>query len=553
MKASDEPVERASILLVDDHPTNLLSLEAVLSRPDYDLVRAASGPEALAAVLRREFAVILLDVAMPRMDGFETAALIKDREQSMLIPIIFITASVYDMEHVFRGYSVGAVDYLLKPINPHALRAKVAVFVELYRQRKKIEAQAERIREAELAEERHRRERVESAFRESEALYQHTFEEAAIGIGHATPEGAFLSVNQRLCEILATDRSELYGRQLQAFAQGEDAASIAQSLATLDVGQGSYHGEHRLTNGRGTQVWVTLTLSALRTSVQGDDSRHVIVVVDDVSERKELELERSRLLRELRDGIQARDNFLSIAAHELKTPITPLRLQTASIVRHARVQPNTPISRDGLHRRLDSIDKAAERLEALIDRLLDVSLLSVGKLTLERETVDLGALLNDVVARLRRRAEREGSSLTADARAAVVGSWDRLRLEQVVTSLLANAIKYGSGKPVEARVDAEADVARITVRDHGIGMSEEAQARIFDRFARAEPVRHFGGFGLGLWTVRRLIEAHGGRVSVRSRPGEGAEFTVELPLSSEVTVWTPSSTRVPRTREEAHA
>jgi len=550
MKTSDDPLERASILLVDDRPSNLLSLEAILSRPDYDLVLAGSGPEALAAVLRREFAVILLDVAMPGMDGFETAATIKEREQSMRVPIIFVTASVYDMEHIYHGYSVGAVDYLLKPINPHALRAKVAVFVELYRQRKQIERQAARLREAELAAERHRHERIEYAYRESEALYQRTFEEAAIGIGHASPDGAFVSVNRRLCEILGSTRDELCGRRLQEFAAGDDAAALVQRIATLDVGQESYHGEHRLTTAGGTQVWVALTLSALRTAVQGDDSRSVIVVVDDISERKQLELERSRLLRELRDGILARDNFLSIAAHELKTPITPLRLQTASILRDARVRPDSPMSRETLYQRLESIDRAAARLESLIDRLLDISHLSVGKLTLEREDVDLTALLRNVVARLRRDAEREGASLTlVDAPATLIGSWDRLRLEQAVTSLVANAIKYGRGKPVEVGLDVEGDVARLSVRDHGIGIPEEAQARIFDRFARAAPVMHFGGFGLGLWTVRRIVEAHHGRVTVRSSPGEGAEFIVELPLPAAKGSPRPNAA-APRKREE---
>src|SRR5688572_2074426 len=134
MSTAQDDVEPVKILLVDDRPNNLSSLEAVLHRADYDLILARSGQDALALVLRHEFAVILLDVAMPGMDGFETATIIKEREQSKLIPIIFITASVYDMDHIFRGYTVGAVDFLRKPVDPHQVRAKVAVFVELFRQ-----------------------------------------------------------------------------------------------------------------------------------------------------------------------------------------------------------------------------------------------------------------------------------------------------------------------------------------------------------------------------------------------------------------------------------
>lgn len=152
MSSTVEGIEPVSILLVDDSPSNLLAVQGLLQRPDYDLVLARSGEEALAQVLRRELAVILLDVAMPGMDGFQVARVIKDREQSRLIPILFITASVYDMEHIFRRFTVGAVDYVRKPLDAHAVRSKVAVFVELFRLRKQIERLTERLQEAEQRE-----------------------------------------------------------------------------------------------------------------------------------------------------------------------------------------------------------------------------------------------------------------------------------------------------------------------------------------------------------------------------------------------------------------
>ncbi|MFN7131702.1 MAG: two-component system response regulator, partial [Myxococcales bacterium] len=137
-EAGPGPVEPVNLLLVDDREGNLLALQAVLAAPDYRLITARSGAEALKLVLKHEFAVILLDVAMPGMDGFETAALIKSRPRSARIPIIFVTASIPDVEHIFKGYSVGAVDYLRKPVDLHVVRAKVAVFAELYRQRRQI-------------------------------------------------------------------------------------------------------------------------------------------------------------------------------------------------------------------------------------------------------------------------------------------------------------------------------------------------------------------------------------------------------------------------------
>jgi PAS domain S-box-containing protein len=522
--------EPVSILLVDDRPSNLMSLQGLLQRPDYNLVLAGSGPEALALVLRHDFAAILLDVAMPRMDGFETASVIKERDQSKRIPILFITASVYDMEHVFRGYTVGAVDYLRKPVDPHAVRAKVAVFVEMYRQRKQIEAQATRLREAEVR----LRQRAEDALQDSEALYQITFEEVPVGIGHATEGGRWTRTNRRLCEILGCGPESLIGRSVAAMGQGGEQATLADRLASMRTRQAPYRGEHRLSTEDGAPIWAEVTLSALWDPVRGD-VRQLIVVVEDISERKEHELERARLVRELQEGIRTRDDFLSVAAHELKTPITPLRLQSASLVRDLE-RGGAGVARDQLSRRIGIIEKSAHRLESLVERLLDESRLSVGDLALELQEVDLASLLGETVARVQEEAERSGSAVSLKAEGAVVGCWDPLRIDQVATNLLMNAIKYGNRRPIEVTVSGNEDTALFSVRDHGLGIPHDAQERIFERFERAAPLRHFSGFGLGLWIVRRVVEAHGGRVTVWSHPGEGSRFSVELPRRAEATV-----------------
>lgn len=523
MSAPVSRQEPVNILLVDDRPSNLLSLKALLERPDYNLVLAGSGPEALALVLRQDFAVILLDVAMPRMDGFETASVIKERDQSKLIPILFITASVYDMEHVFRGYTVGAVDYLRKPVDPHAVRAKVAVFVELYRQRKQIEAQAIRLHDAEVR----LRQRAEVALQDSEALYQVTFDEVPVGIGHATAEGRWTRANRRLCSILGCRPESLIGHRVADMGEGGEEAILADRLAGLLAGGALYRGEHRLSTGGAEGIWASVTLSALREPVRGGVQR-LIVVVEDISERKGHELERARLVRELQEGIRTRDDFLSVAAHELKTPITPLRLQAAGLLRELK-RPGDAVRWDQLVRRLGIVDKSARRLEALVDRLLDESWLDAGDLTLQLQEVDLTALIEEAVSRLREEAERAGSAISFQAEGAVAGRWDPLRIDQAATNLLLNAIKYGDRKPIEVRVALDGGMALFSVRDHGLGIPADAQERIFERFERAVPLRHFSGFGLGLWIVRQAVEAHGGRVTVWSHPGEGSEFQVELP------------------------
>jgi PAS domain S-box-containing protein len=539
MTGPPEDLDPVDILLVDDQPGNLASLEAILRQPDYNLVLAHSGAEALALVLRQEFAVILLDVAMPEMDGFETAEIIREREQSRLIPIIFVTASVYEMEHLFRGYTVGAVDYLRKPLDPHAVRAKVAVFVELFQQRRRNERQAKRLQEAEAL----LRARAEEALRESEAIYQATFEEAPVGIGHASPDGVWTKVNPKLGEILGRSHDALVGTHVAEIADDVEDRRLHAALEELRRGTAPscYAGELRLVTPQHA-TWGHVTVSAMRDR-EGRVQRFVVVVAD-ISERKAVEGERARLLQELRDGVRARDDFLAIAAHELKTPLTPLRLQTGGLLRELRRGADPARLLDGLQRRLEIIDDASARLEALIERLLDVSRTSVGQLAIELEDVDLTSLVEGVVRDMSSEIARSGSTVELHVERDVRGRWDRVRLAHVVMNLLSNALKYGAKRPIHVSVSGDDRVARMSVRDEGIGIALEAQARIFDRFERLGPVRHHGGFGLGLWLVRQIATVHGGDVTVASRPGEGAEFTVVLPLDP-ATAGAPASDRAP--------
>ncbi|WP_375760299.1 ATP-binding protein [Corallococcus exercitus] len=231
------------------------------------------------------------------------------------------------------------------------------------------------------------------------------------------------------------------------------------------------------------------------------------------------------LARSLRESLQARDDFLAVASHELKTPLAAFRLHLERVERslgdEALGRARSP---------LESAGRQVQRLHALMETLLDVSQLTTGRLALELNDVDLTAVVGKAVARLREEVERMGVTVTLDAGTPLVGRYDRLRIDQVVTHLLSNAAKYGEGRPISVRVAAEDGTARLTVRDQGIGISEEDRARIFERFERAVPTRNYGGLGLGLWIARQVVEAHGGRITVDSKPGLGSTFVVELPI-----------------------
>jgi signal transduction histidine kinase len=250
------------------------------------------------------------------------------------------------------------------------------------------------------------------------------------------------------------------------------------------------------------------------------------------AERERTRRDLVRVVHDLEEAVRLREDFLSIAAHELRTPLTPLRLQVESLMRTVR-RTTSPFPPDQLIRGLARMEHMVLRLETLIARLLDASRITAGRLDLEPETLDLADTARNVVARLGTEITRSSCTITLRAEQPVWGRWDRMRIEQVVENLVSNAIKYGAGRPVDVVIEGNGVYGRLSVRDQGIGIALEEQARIFERFARASALRNYAGFGLGLWIVRQIVDAHGGTITVHSQPGEGASFTVDIPIDGE--------------------
>ncbi len=264
-------------------------------------------------------------------------------------------------------------------------------------------------------------------------------------------------------------------------------------------------------------------------SLAEEFARHAAIAVDN-----------GRLFREAQASIQVREDFLGIAGHELKTPLTALKLQLQSLERAA--SRSQPPRLDQMSDRLARMGQQIQRLERLMSELLDVSLVTAGRLILRREEVDLGRIVTDLISRQQENVAESGSEVTVDVPEPVVGAFDPARTEQVVLNLFTNALKYGRAQPVVVSLRKVGDHARLTVRDHGIGIPPEARAKIFGRFERAVSTRHYGGFGLGLWIAKQIVEAAGGRIWFESKTGEGTSFEVELPLNAPASASSPIST-----------
>jgi PAS domain S-box-containing protein len=515
--------EIASILLVDDHPPNLLALEAVLEPLGHRLVRARSGAEALKELLHADFAVILLDVQMAGMDGFETASHIKAHERTAETPLIFVTALSRDTEHIFKGYAQGAVDYLLKPIDPDILRSKVSVFVDLYMRGQKIKAQEALLRRRERA-------RLESR---SERRLRRFLEALPVPVLGVRPPStvhfasrAWTEYTGHTAEQTTTilDPRVVHPDDLDALAAAWERAAAEGAMLSLEFRLRRRDGAYRWHVGRAVPE-------------NNDDGRveRWIFTVTDVDDRKRQEEERARLLERERiareqaeSANRAKDAFLATVSHELRSPLNVV-LGWARLLRSGRV------GAERIPQALETIERNALAQERLVEDLLDVSRIISGKLRLQVERVDLASLLRSTLESLRpsAQAKQVDLSLAVESGEDVVG--DGTRLQQIVSNLVVNAIKFTpSGGKVTVTLARSPGGVQIRVADTGIGIRRELLPAVFEPFRQLdEGGSGQRGLGLGLAVVRQLVELHGGRVTAESAGVDrGTTFAVSLPRAT---------------------
>ncbi|AIS17642.1 hybrid sensor histidine kinase/response regulator [Pseudomonas rhizosphaerae] len=388
---------QAKLLIVDDLPENLLALEALIASPGREVHKALSADEALSLLLQHEFAMAILDVQMPGMNGFELAELMRSTEKTKNIPIVFVSAAGRELNYAFKGYESGAVDFLHKPLDMQAVKSKVSVFVDLYRQRKTLKEQLDAL-------ERSRQEQ----------------------------------------EVL---------------------------LKRLQVTQS-----------------------------------------------------------ELEHAVRMRDDFMSIVSHEVRTPLNGLILETQLRKLHLARDNADAFTLDKMRAMVERDERQIQSLIRLIEDMLDVSRIRTGKLSIRPAQFDLAQLVRNLVDSFAPQVAAADCTISLLADEPVLGIWDEFRIEQVVSNLISNALRYGGKGPVEVTVYGHNGWARVEVRDHGIGISKENQLRIFQQFERVSGSNVVAGLGLGLFISEQIVAAHGGRIEVESALGDGATFRVSLPL-----------------------
>lgn len=379
MNAPPDPSADVNVLLVDDLQENLVALEALVRQPGRRIFTARSGEEALALMREHPFALAIVDVRMPSMNGFELAEQMRGTEHAGSIPIVFVSAGGRGMNYAQRGYESGAVDFLYRPLDPHAVRSKVNVFVELFR---------------------HRR-----------------------------------------------------------------AAQDAQA--------------------------------------------------------------------QLQRAVEMRDDIMSMVAHELRNPLNSVYLQ-AQLRRRMLAAPRPP-DQQTVIRMVERDERQIRSMVRLLDDMLDVSRARTGRLAIVPAPFDLVASAQAVVDAIQDQARSQGVAVTLAAPDTLPMEGDEFRIEQVITNLLTNALRYGQGRPVAVTVGLRAPEreAFVAVCDQGMGVAAEDQERIFGQFERTEGAgARADSMGLGLYIARQIAQAHQGRLEVCSTPGRGAEFILSLPLAA---------------------
>ena len=537
MRPSPVKANRVNILVVDDVPSKLIAMEALLSELDENVVCVRSGGDALRQLLEREFAVILLDVNMPDIDGFETAGLIRQHPRLRRVPIIFMTAGT-DEAHALRGYSLGAVDYVITPVVPDVLRTKVRVFVDLFRMTEELKQQAEE--RVNLAREQAGRAAAEEAARRSALLAD---------AGKNMARSLNLEATARtVLDLLVPDLADAATLRLQregaetVYARhrsNPEAVGVPAEVAETMDAVATTLGRQLLVERVGSREAVrgvvcplfarggllgVLAVMRDRVTDGGYDGPRV-ALIEEMAVRAAIALDNCLLYREIEERDVRKEQFVAMLAHELRNPLGAIS---------SAVGVMEMVGGDPGERAREIIKRQLHNLSQLVEDLVDTTRITTGKISLARATINLAESVTRCLRTIEIAGRTAGYDVTVDAQETWVHA-DSARIDQILANLVGNALKYTpSGGRITIRVRSEGEHGVCEIADTGRGMSPEVLNRAFELFYQEEhsPDRARGGLGIGLTLVRQLVELHGGSVEASSAgEGRGSRFTIRLPLS----------------------
>lgn len=510
---------KANILLVDDRSDKLLAMEAILEPLDQNIIKARSGKEALRYLLMHDFAVILLDVAMPGMDGFETASMIRKRPRSEHTPIIFVTSISNSENNIFQGYSLGAVDYVITPITPEVLRTKVSVFVELHRKTELIRQQAEQLRKIE--EQKHQRELAEAADRlEAETKRNRFFTLAIDLLGIADFNGYFLQINPSWEKVLGYTDSELKSKSGLELVHPDDFQAMSAQFEKLRRDSFPIYFEGRYLCKDGSYCWLGWTAAPFASE------QLIYIFARDITARKAAEDEIRALNRELNRRIhdlteinKELESFNYSISHDLRAPLRSIASFTQVVLsQHDDILPTE--GKDYLQR----VENAAKYMDKLLMDLLDYSRMSRSEITME--PVNLESAVSDVLFSIDQEVQaRQAEVQMVRPLGCVIGHSATVR--QVLFNLIANALKFvaPATKPrITIRAERAQDYIRVVIEDNGIGIAPQFHKKIFGLFQRLHSQHSYPGTGVGLAMVQKGVERMSGRIGVDSEMGKGSRF-----------------------------
>lgn len=487
------------ILIVDDKPENIFSLRKILELNRFEVDSALSGEDALKKVLRNEYELIILDVQMPGMDGFEVAEALSGYSKAKHTPILFLSAVNIEKRFIHKGYESGAVDYLTKPVDPDILMLKVKTFSRLYRQTKEL-IDIHKVLQDEVEFRKHAQEEAS----ESAQKLQSTIE--------AIPQLAFtLKANG---EIEYTNSHWLkYSNSSREWPplHNDDSKRFEETWRQARATEKPAEVEVRIKKEDGGSTWFLMRAIPLK---ENNKVQKWVGTFTDINDQKEAE--------------KKKDEFIGIASHELKTPLTSIKAYFQLIERTVATFMQ---SDDNVKKYISKAAQQLEKLNQLIADLLDVSKIQRGKIQFNKTKFKFDQLLNTAVESIQQTNPSYRIRKKGETNATVYG--DANRIEQVIVNYLTNAIKYSPHAyeiDVDTRVN-EANEVEVRVRDYGIGIPKEKQDKIFQKFYRAENSDRFQGLGIGLYICAEILKRHGGSYGVESIPDKGSVFYFTLPVA----------------------